>query len=60
MTKPWYASKTILTNLVALAASVATANGFDVAPEAQAHIVAGVMAVANIFLRLVTSRPLSL
>jgi hypothetical protein len=59
-TKPWYASKTIWANLVALVAALATAAGLDLGldTEAQATIVAGVIAVVNVGLRLVTARPI--
>lgn len=54
--KPWYASKTILTNLIAAAVTIGGVFGLDFGldAEAQAQLVAGVMIVANIVLRLVT------
>ena len=56
--KPWYASKTIWTNLVAFAATVAVIAGVDVGltPEVQAEIVAAVLAGVNIVLRLITEQ----
>lgn len=59
--KPWYASKTLITNLVAGAVAIATAFGLDLGmtPEAQTAIVGGIMAVANIILRLTTKGPIS-
>jgi hypothetical protein len=58
--KPWYASKTIWANLIALVAALATAAGLDLGldAETQATIVAGVMAVVNVALRVVTARPI--
>lgn len=56
--KPWWASKTLWVNLVALAASVAAGFGFDISGEAQTSLVAGVMALVNIGLRLITSEPI--
>lgn len=57
--KPFWTSKTLWVNVVALVASVTGAFGIDVGltPEAQASIVGGIMAVANIVLRLVTKQP---
>lgn len=54
--KPWYASKTIWSNIVAFAATVAVIAGVDVGltPEVQAEIVAAVLAGVNIVLRLIT------
>ena len=55
-TKPFWASKTIWINGVALAGSVGVATGFDLGltPEVQASTVATIMAIVNIILRLVT------
>lgn len=56
--KPLWQSKTFWANLIALVATIGTANGFDLGldAEAQAQILAGVMAVVNIGLRLVTNK----
>lgn len=60
--KPWYASKTIWANVIAFAATMATVFGVDLpfalTPEAQAEIVAAIMAVVNIVLRFVTDTPI--
>jgi len=58
--KKWYASKTIWANVIALAATMAGVFGFDLGltADAQAQIVAGIMAVVNIVLRLVTTQPI--
>lgn len=57
--KKWYTSKTIWTNLIALAASLLAAFGIaDLDAELQASMVATVMAVTNIVLRLVTKEPI--
>lgn len=54
--KPFWASKTLWVNVLALAASVTGTFGLDIGltPEAQTSVVGGVMAVVNIILRLVT------
>ncbi len=54
--KPFWASKTLWVNLVAVAAAVFGAFGLDIGldPETQIALVGGVMAVVNIVLRLVT------
>lgn len=57
--KPLWASKTIVTNAVAVVAAVAIAFGVDVGAEMQGEIVALVMGVANIALRFVTTKPVS-
>lgn len=57
-TKPWYLSKTLWTNVVALAASLIVGL-VDVGPEVQSEIVAGALAVANIVLRLITNKGVS-
>lgn len=50
--KPWWKSKTLWVNLVALVAvAVQSATGYAVSPELQG----GVLALANLGLRLVTS-----
>lgn len=54
--KPWYTSKTLWVNILTLVAAVSGAFGLDLGldTETQASIVAGILAVANIILRLVT------
>jgi hypothetical protein len=56
-TKPWWKSKTIYANTIAAATTMGTVFGVDLGltPEVQAQIVAGVMAVVNVGLRIVTS-----
>ena len=56
--KPWYASKTMWVNIVALLGSVAAATGLDLGltPEVQGSIVAAIMAVVNIVLRIMTNQ----
>jgi len=60
--KPWYASKTIWANVIAFVATMAVVFGvdlpFELTPEAQAEIVAAIMAVVNIVLRFVTAAPI--
>ena len=55
-TKPWFASKTMWVNFVALLAAVLGAFGMDLGldPDTQVALVGGVMAVVNIVLRFVT------
>ncbi len=55
-TKPFYASKTLWLNIIAVAAAMFGAFGLDVGltPEVQAALVGGVMAVVNIVLRFTT------
>jgi len=57
--KPWYASKTIWANVIAGGATLATVFGINLGltPEVQAEIVAAVMAIVNIVLRFVTTKP---
>ena len=52
--KSIFQSKTFWANIVALGASGAMAYGIDIAPEEQAYIVTGIMAVVNIVLRFTT------
>jgi uncharacterized membrane protein len=54
-TKKWYASKTIIVNVVALAASLLAVAGIELTPDQQGAIVTSILAVANIVLRLVTT-----
>lgn len=55
--KPWYQSKTIIANFLALAASISVGLGLDLGltAEVQATLLAGVMAVVNVGLRFKTS-----
>lgn len=57
MIKNWYQSKTIVANLLALLASFAVMGGvnIDLAPAVQSELVAGFMAIVNIFLRFDTN-----
>lgn len=58
--KVWWASKTIVVNLVALLASVLAAAGVaDLGVEAQGSIVGIVLTVVNIWLRFKTSAPVT-
>ncbi len=54
--KPFYASKTLWVNLIAVVAAVTGAFGVDLGldPESQTAIVGAVMAVVNIVLRFTT------
>ena len=54
--KPWFASRTIWANLIAAVATIGTVAGVDLGMtgEEQASLVAGILAVVNIFLRLTT------
>lgn len=58
--KPFWASKTLWVNFIALIAAVTGAFGIDLGldPEAQAAVVGAVMGVVNIALRIVTRAPL--
>ena len=55
--KPWYASKTLWVNAIAVVLALVGAFGIDidVTPETQAALVGGIMAVVNIVLRLTTT-----
>lgn len=57
-TKPFYASKTMWANVVAVVAAIASAMGFDLGldPETQVTIVLAVMGVVNIVLRFMTGK----
>lgn len=59
--KPFWASKTLWTNVIAGGVAVATAFGLDLGldAEAQTAIVGGILAVANIVLRVVTKTAVS-
>jgi len=58
--KPFWASKTLWVNLLALVASLAAGFGLDLGldPETQAALIGGVMAAVNVLLRLSTTKPL--
>lgn len=57
--KPWWMSKTIWVNAIAVAASIAAGFGFVITPEVQASLSAGILAVANIALRIMTKAPIT-
>ncbi len=56
--KPWWASKTLWVNFVAVAASLLGAFtvdiGFDLSPEGQVAFVGTIMGLVNIALRMTT------
>lgn len=55
-TKPFYKSKTLWFNAIAIALAVASQFGFqEFVPDAE--LIAGVMAVVNMLLRFVTTKP---
>jgi hypothetical protein len=55
-TKKWYTSRTLWANALALAGTVLNQlYGIELTPEE----VAGVFAVLNLFLRIITKQPLS-
>ena len=60
-TKPFYASKTMWVNLVAVVAGIASAVGFDLGldPETQVTVVLAIMGVVNIVLRFTTKTGIS-
>ncbi len=60
--KPFWASRTLWINAIALIAAVTGALGIDLGLDAgaQTALVAGVMAVVNIVLRLVTDSAVGL
>ena len=55
--KPFYASKTLWVNLVAVAAALTGAFGIDLGldPETQITVVAAILGVVNIILRFTTT-----
>lgn len=59
--KPFWASKTLWVNVVALVAAVTGAFGLDLGltAEVQTSLVAAALTVTNIVLRLVTRAPLT-
>ena len=56
-TKPFWASKTLWINLIAMIAAITGAFGMDLGldPTMQAALVTGIMAAINIILRFVTA-----
>jgi hypothetical protein len=58
--KPFWASKTLWVNMVAVAAAVTGAFGVDLGldPETQIAIVGGIMGVVNVALRFMTRTPI--
>ncbi|MGH8599001.1 MAG: hypothetical protein ACREXT_20325 [Gammaproteobacteria bacterium] len=59
--KPWWQSKTIWANALALLAMLATSQVLDLGldEQTQAELLAGIMAVVNIGLRLATRSPVA-
>ena len=59
--KPFWASKTLWVNFIALVTAISTAFGVDLGlnPETQVAIVGTVMSVVNIVLRFVTEVPVT-
>lgn len=57
--KPFWASKTIWVNLVAVVAAISGAFSLDLGltPEAQASVVGAIMGVVNLVLRFTTKGP---
>jgi len=60
--KPFWASKTLWANIVALVAVLTASFGFDLGldAETQTAVVAAIMTVVNIVMRLVTKGPVTL
>ena len=59
--KPFWQSKTVWVNVVALVATLAGAFKLDLGltPEVQATVVTAIMALVNVGLRFVTTTPIS-
>ena len=57
--KPFWASKTIWANVIAVVAVLAGSAGFEITADLQASIVATVMGITNIVLRFITKTPIS-
>ena len=59
--KPWWTSKMIWANVLAMVAAISGATGIDLGltPEAQSQIVVGIMSVVNVVLRVMTSKGLT-
>lgn len=55
--KGWYASKTIIFNILTLLALVAARYGFELSSDDLMVIAAGVASIGNIVLRFATSTP---
>lgn len=55
--KPWYLSKTIWVNVLALVGSIAVAQGF--APDQWAEISVTALAVVNVVLRFITGQEIT-
>ena len=57
--KKWYSSKTVWANVIAGVATLTGIFGLDLGldPETQASLVTGILAVVNIVLRFVTTKP---
>ncbi len=60
-TKPFWASKTLWANAIAVVAAIAGGMSYDLGldPETQVAMVAAVMGVANIILRFITKSAVS-
>ena len=59
--KPFWASKTLWVNVIAVIASITVTLGlFDLTPELQATIIGVVMGIVNIALRFVTDKKVSM
>jgi len=57
--KRWFESKTLWVNILAGAAALASALGYDFfGVELQAELVVGILAVVGIVLRVVTDKPI--
>lgn len=54
MAKPIWQSKTFWANAIGFAATIGGVFNFDLPPEQQTAIVGGIMALINIFMRLVS------
>ena len=57
--KPFWASKTIWVNFIAIVAAIAAAMGFDIGPELQATTVAFALGAANLAMRMISSKALT-
>lgn len=59
--KPFWASKTLIANVIAGIVAVSTAFGLDLglSPETQTALVGGILALVNIVLRFMTSKPIA-
>ncbi len=61
-TKPIWASKTFWTNVIGGGAMIASAAGMDLGldEDTQTQIIGGILAVANVILRFVTTQPVTM